>query len=154
MSTRAVKILKQKNVVFEIVKYDHKEKGAAFAASATGFPLAQTIKTLVVDLGNRSYCMALMSGMMQLDLKKVAFVFGVKNAKMADPATAQRLTGYLIGGIGPFGSKQNLPVVMEITLMAYETVLINAGQRGTLLKMSPNDIAANLNCRISPIASI
>ena len=152
MSTRAIQFLKQKKVQFEVVKYEHEEKGAGFAARAVGFPLAQTIKTLVVDLGHRSFTLALMPGDRQLDLKRLAKACGVKRAAMADTATAERLTGYLVGGISPFGIRQRLKAVMDEDLLAYGAVLINAGQRGTMLKMAPGDIADTLNCILAPVA--
>ena len=62
MSTRAINYLKQKKIPFDVVKYDHGEKGAAFAASAVGYPLEKTIKTLVVDLGQKNYWFVLMPG--------------------------------------------------------------------------------------------
>ena len=70
MPTRAVQILKKKKAAFEIVKYDHQEKGAEFAAKATGYPLSQTVKTLVVELERKSYCLVLVPGDRQLNLKK------------------------------------------------------------------------------------
>ena len=120
-----------------MVTYDHAEKGAVFASEAVGFPLPQTIKTLVVALDNRNFALALMPGDRQLSLKKAAAACGAKRAAMADTQTAERLTGYLVGGISPFGTKKMLPVVMEAALGGYDEVLINAGQRGMLLKMSP-----------------
>lgn len=148
MSTRAIKYLKKKGIPFEVVTYDHKEKGAEFAASATGFPLSRTIKTLVVDLGDRNYVLALMPGDKQLGLKRLANVLAVKRAAMADQALAERLTGYTIGGISPFGTTRRLPVVMEKGLLAYDRVLINAGRRGTMLQMDPKDIAQVLDCQL------
>lgn len=152
MSTRAIQHIKKKNVSFETVKYEHEEKGAEFAARATGFPLDRTVKTLVVDLGGRNYCLALLPGDRQLDLKQLAQVFAVKRAAMADTATAERLTGYLVGGISPFGTKQALPAVMEQRIREYAEVLINAGQRGVMLKMAPEDIMTALGCRVAEIA--
>jgi len=152
MSTRAIQHLKWKDVSFELVKYEHEEKGAAFAARATGFPLDRTVKTLVVDLGGRNYCLALLSGDRQLDLKQLAQVFAVKRAVMGDTATAERLTGYLVGGISPFGTKQVLPAVMEKRIREYAEVLINAGQRGVMLKMAPEDIVTALGCRVESIS--
>ena len=113
MSTRAIQFLNQKKISFEVVKYDHEEKGAEFAAGATGFPLAATVKTLVVDLGEKQYTLVLMPGDRQLSMKSLARVCGVKRAAMADTPTAERITGYLVGGISPFGTKQKLQVVME-----------------------------------------
>jgi Cys-tRNA(Pro)/Cys-tRNA(Cys) deacylase len=152
MSTRAIQHLNRKDVSFDVVKYEHKEKGAEFAARATGFPLDRTVKTLVVDLGGRNYCLALLPGDRQLDLKQLAQVFAVKRAMMADTATAERLTGYRVGGISPFGTKQGLPVVMEKRIREYAEVLINAGQRGVMLKMAPTDIVKALGCRVESIA--
>lgn len=152
MSTRAVVWLKQKKIPFEVVHYDHGEKGAAFAARATGFPLEQTIKTLVVHFGGKSFGLALMPGDQALSLKKLAKVFGAKKAVMADAAAAERLTGYHVGGISPFGLRQRLPAVIEERLTGYDDVMINAGQRGVMLKMAPEDIVAAIGCAVSPLS--
>lgn len=105
-----------------------------------GFPLERTIKTLVVDLVNKVYVMVLMPGDKNIDLKKLAGALSVKRAAMADTVTAERLTGYLVGGISPFGTKKDLPVVMEECLLEYDRAAINAGQRGVMLVMDPKDI--------------
>ena len=147
MATRAIGWLRKKRIDFNVVSYAHTAKGAAFAAKTTGFPLNRTIKTLVVDLGGKSFGLALMPGDRQLSLKKLARALGVKKASLADAPLAERLTGYYVGGISPFGLRQRLPVVMEQSLLVHDQVLINGGQRGVLLKMAPGDIAAGLNCR-------
>ena len=152
MSTRAIRFLKRKALTYELVKYEHEEKGAEFAARATGFPLDRTVKTLVIDLGGRKYCLALLPGDRQLDLKQLAHVFAVKRAAMATAASAERLTGYLVGGISPFGTKRVLPVVMEKRILKYAEVIINAGQRGMMMKMAPEDIVKALECRVASIA--
>lgn len=151
MSTRAIKWLQQRKIPFEIVSYTHEVKGAAFAAAAANFPLAQTIKTLVTELGGGGCALALMPGDRQLSLKKLAQVLGVKKAVMAAVDRAERLTGYHVGGISPFGLRQALPAVMEERLLDYDQVLINGGQRGLLLKLDPGDIAAALKCRLSSL---
>lgn len=151
MSTRAIAYLKQKKVPFDVVKYDHQEKGAEFAAKAVGFSLEATIKTLVVDLGEDRHVLALTPGHRQLDLKKLARICGVKRAAMADTPTAERLTGYLVGGISPFGTRQRLSAVMEKSLLAFNRVLINAGQRGTMLEMAPADIVSTLKAQVAEI---
>jgi Cys-tRNA(Pro)/Cys-tRNA(Cys) deacylase len=152
MSTRAIQFLKQKKIPFELIKYDHEEKGAEFAATATGYSLAATVKTLVVDLGAKKYALILMPGDRQLSMKRLAKAFGVKRTAMADTRTAERLTGYQVGGISPFGTKQKLPVVMEADILTLDKILINAGQRGTLLKMTPQDIRKALNARVAVVA--
>ena len=152
MSTRAIRILKQKKIHFELIKYDHMEKGAEFAAGATGFTLAATVKTLVVNLGEKKYALVLMPGDRQLSMKRLAKACDVKRAAMADTRTAERLTGYLIGGISPFGTKRKLPVIMEAGILAFDKILINAGQRGTMLMMAPVDIRTTLSCKVARVA--
>jgi Cys-tRNA(Pro)/Cys-tRNA(Cys) deacylase len=152
MSTRAIQFLKQKKVPFELIKYDHEEKGAEFAATATGHPLAATVKTLVVDLGEKKYALVLMPGNRQLSMKRLAKACGVKCAAMADSRTAERLSGYLVGGISPFGTKQKLPVVMEADILTFDKILINAGQRGTLLKMAPLVMRKALAAKVAVLA--
>ena len=145
MTTQGITFLKRKKVKFEVIKYDHLAKGAEFAAKAVSFPLDQTIKTLVVALEDKRFVLVLMPGNRQLSYKKIAAVCGAKRAAMADATTAQRLTGYQIGGISPFGTKKKLPTFMELRLQKYSDVMINAGQRGVMVKMCPKDIVNHLN---------
>jgi len=152
VSTRAIAFLSKKKIPYEIVKYEHREKGAEFAARATGYALERTVKTLVVELDRKSYCLALLPGHRELDLKKLAALGGVKRTAMVDIKTAERLTGYLVGGISPFATQQRLETFMEESILANEEILINAGQRGVMLKMVPGDIVAALGCRVVSLA--
>lgn len=152
MSTRAIKFLNQKGVTFHVVEYDHKQKGAKFASEAIGFPLAKTIKTLVADLGPKGHALVLVPGDKNLSPKKLAKAFGVKRTTMADTVAAERLTGYLVGGISPFGTKQKIPVIMEKCLMKADAVAINAGQRGVMLVLKPDDIVSALNAEVHELA--
>ena len=147
MSTRAIQWLRKQKIDFAVVAYDHQVKGAVFAAQATGYPLARTVKTLVIDLGGGACGLALMPGDRQLAMKKLARVLGVKKAVLADARSTERLTGYRIGGISPFGIRRPLAAAMEASLMVHTRVLVNGGQRGVMLEMRPQDIAAGLNCR-------
>jgi Cys-tRNA(Pro)/Cys-tRNA(Cys) deacylase len=152
-STRAMAWLRKQKIDFSVVAYEHQAKGAAFAAQATGYQLRQTVKTLVVDLGGLNFGLALMPGDCQLSFKKLARALGVKKAVLADVPAAERLTGYHVGGISPFGIRQRLPIIMEKSLMTYDEVLINGGQRGVLLRMSPGAIVAGLNCRLADLVA-
>ena len=140
MGTPAIKHLSSRGIPFEIMEYEHKHKGARFAAEAMGFPVSRTIKTLVVDLNRKGYAFVLMPGDKDLDLKKMAEIFSIKRAAMADTATAERLTGYLVGGISPFGTEKDLPVIIDASLMDSDKVAVNAGRRGLMLIMHPRDI--------------
>lgn len=152
VSTRAIKFLAETGVPAEVISYRHDEKGASFAARATGFPLEKIVKTLVVQLDSATYAFALMPGNRQLDLKKTAKVFRAKRAAMADAAVAQRLTGYQLGGISPFGATRRLMAVVEKDVLDCDEVMINAGQRGVMLKMRPRDMVDALRCRVEHIA--
>jgi Cys-tRNA(Pro)/Cys-tRNA(Cys) deacylase len=85
-------------------------------------------------------------------MKRLARLCGVKRAFMVDSQTAERITGYLVGGISPFGTKNRLPVVMEEGILIFEKVLINAGQRGTMLLMAPADIRTALAATVARVA--
>lgn len=152
MTTRGIQFLKNNRISHEMVKYEHEEKGAEFAAKAAGFPLEQTIKTLVVALDGSRFALVLMPGDRQVSMKKVARACRAKRAAMADTATAQRLTGYVVGGISPFGTQKRLEAVMDASLASYDSVMINAGQRGTMVKMAPGDIIASLNADVVDLA--
>ena len=153
MSTRAITFLRKKKIPFEVVEYDHEEKGAEYAARATGYPLEITVKTLVVELENKKkYGLALLPGHLELSLKELASVTGVKRTAMVDIRTAERLTGYLVGGISPFATRQKLPVIMDESIIGNHEILINAGQRGKMVMVSPQDILATLGCQVARIA--
>ena len=151
MTTRGIQYLKKHRISHSVIKYDHQEKGAEFAARAVDFSLSRTIKTLVVALDHRRYALALMPGDRQLSLKKMAAACDGKKAVMADVATAQRLTGYIVGGISPFGTRKPLPAVMDRSLQYAQEVMINAGCRGVMLKMSSSDIVRLLDLRLADL---
>jgi Cys-tRNA(Pro)/Cys-tRNA(Cys) deacylase len=98
--------------------------------------------------------LVLVPGDRQLNLKRLAQVLAAKKATLADPITAERLTGYHVGGISPFGVRQALPVVMDRSILSMKDVLVNAGQRGVMLKMSPLDIRAGLDCLLAPVSEV
>lgn len=151
MSTRAIRCLIEDHIPFEIVHYEHLRKGAGFAALATGFPLERTVKTLVLAAAAGRYALALLPGDRQADMRRLAALLGVKRLEMADGAAAERLSGYRVGGISPFGFKQKLPVVMDASLLAHASILINAGRRGMMLRMDPRTLRDALGCRVGAI---
>ncbi len=151
MPTRAVQFLERRGIAFEIVRYRHTQKGAALAARATGFALEKVVKTLVVDAGQGRHALALIPGNRRLDAKRLASALAVKQVRLAGVHAAQRASGYVVGGISPFGTAHQMEAVMEAQLLSAGEVLINAGRRGIMLKMAPTDIAAVLQCRVLAI---
>jgi len=153
MSTRAISFLKKKKIAFEVVRYDHLEKGAVFAAQAIGFELDRTIKTLVVTTESGSFALALVPGSGQLSLKRMARAMGVKQVAMVDTPEAERQSGYKVGGISPFATQRRMPVVMETKLLNYDRVAINAGQRGVMLIIAPGDIQKALGAATASLTA-
>lgn len=151
MTTRAIQFLKRKKIPFEVLRYKHEEKGAAFASRAIDFPLEKTVKTLVADLGPNKYILVLVPGHRRVSPKRLAKACGAKRTALSDPATAERVTGYKVGGISPFGTRHTLPVVMEATLFDHNKVAINGGQRGIMLVMNPGDILEILDGKTAGI---
>jgi len=148
VSTRAIELLKKEGIAFETKEYKHQQKGALFASKSIGFPPKRTIKTLVVSVGKKGYILALVPGDKQLNLKAIARYFSVKKAEMVAPSIAERLTGYMVGGISPFGTKKTLPVVMEIGLLKFDRIAINGGKRGLMIILDPRDIIRAVKCNL------
>jgi Cys-tRNA(Pro)/Cys-tRNA(Cys) deacylase len=138
--TPAIKFLEAKKIAFEIAQYEHHQKGAQFASQAIGMPVEQTIKTLIVELSRMGYLVVLMPGSKRVSFKQLAKSRGAKRAAMVTTEMAERLTGYHVGGISPFGMKKSLKVGIDKDLMAFDRVAINGGARGIMLIMSPADI--------------
>jgi Cys-tRNA(Pro)/Cys-tRNA(Cys) deacylase len=110
------------------------------AAESLGFDPAQTFKTLMAEVDGRPVCAVIPSDS-ELSMKKLAAVFGGKSAAMMKVPDAERVTGYRVGGIGPFGQKRSCPTAIDETAQLYDVVYINAGQRGLLLGIAPADAA-------------
>jgi Cys-tRNA(Pro)/Cys-tRNA(Cys) deacylase len=87
----------------------------------------------------------------EVSMKRLAHAFGGKSATMMKPPVAERLTGYHVGGISPFGQKKRVPTAFETTALAHPTVFINAGQRGLLLSLAPADAQAFLQALAAPL---
>jgi Cys-tRNA(Pro)/Cys-tRNA(Cys) deacylase len=138
--TPAIRFLKQRNIPFKVAEYDPLEKGAVFASEAIEMPIEKTIKTLVVELSEDGYLIVLMPGNKTISFKRLSRLRGVKRASMASENVAERLTGYRVGGISPFATKQPLFVAMDKELLGFDKVAINGGKRGLMLIMRPLDI--------------
>lgn len=152
-TTQAMRYLDQRKIPYEAREYEHKEKGADYAAEALDWPLEAMIKTLVTVLSDRSVALVLMPGDQELSLKTLARAAGVKQAAMAPESLAQRFTGYQVGGISPFGTRHNLPVWMHESLLDQETVGINGGRRGLILFLKPGSVRDALDARMADLAS-
>jgi len=140
-STPGLKALQAAGISVSLHPYEYDRTAEAVgraAAEALGLDPGLTLKTLMVELDGRPVCCVLPSDR-TLSMKKVAAGFGGKAAVMMLPAKAEKLTGYRVGGISPFGQKRAVPTMFEILVMQAERVWINAGARGLLLGIAPQD---------------
>ena len=135
-------------------RYHHDPATTAFgheAAEALGLDGGRVFKTLVTSVDGR-LVVAVVPVDSELDMKALAGVFGAKRAHMADPAEAERATGYVRGGISPVGVKRRLPTVIDERATGWDTVFVSAGRRGLELEVSPDDLVRATGAQVAPIA--
>jgi Cys-tRNA(Pro)/Cys-tRNA(Cys) deacylase len=142
--TRGMRYLEEHGVSFDEHRYEHRVKGAAYAAEALGLAPAMLAKTLVAEL-DEGFAFALVPGDRELSLRGLARAAGSRSASLAGERDAQRLTGYVIGGISPFGSRSALPVFALAGWLARERVALNGGARGVILELATADLARLLS---------
>lgn len=140
---RATQVLQQAGVSFTVHAYDYDpnaERIGLQAAEALGADPASVLKTLMVMVDGKPACVVVPSDQ-EVNLKKLAAAFGGKAAQMMKPADAERITGYHVGGISPFGQKKRVPILIEEAAFAHGSVFINGGQRGLQVRLAPQDAA-------------
>lgn len=151
--TPATVALTQAKVSFEVHAYEHDPAAQSYgteAAEAMGVVPGRVFKTLLADVdGKLTVAVVPVSG--QLDLKALASAVGGKKAAMADPAAAERTTGYVVGGISPLGQRKKLPTVIDESALGYETVFCSAGRRGLEIELAPADLVRLTGARTAPI---
>ena len=140
-TTRATQALKQLGVRFTLHEYDYDPDADSIglqAAAAIGAEPRRVLKTLMAELDGKPVCVVVPSDH-EVSMKKLAQAFDGKSAKMMKPADAERLTGYHVGGISPFGQKKRVPTAIEQAALQEQTVFINGGQRGLQVQLDPNE---------------
>ncbi len=151
--TNAIRFLKEHQVDFIERPYRYEEKGGTeVAAKALGVDEHLTVKTLVMEDENKSPLIILMHGDKEVSTKELARIIGVKSVTPCSPDTAFKHTGYMVGGISPFGTKKKLPIYVEETILSLPMIYINAGKRGLLCEMSPKDLVRVLNPTVVHVA--
>jgi Cys-tRNA(Pro)/Cys-tRNA(Cys) deacylase len=140
-TTPATKALEKLGVKFTLHTYVYDSAADSIglqAAGALGIEPFRMLKTLMAEVDGRPVCVAVPSDG-EVSMKKLASAFGGKTAKMMRPADAERLTGYHVGGISPFGQKKRVPVAIEAAALGHASVFLNGGQRGLQVELDPND---------------
>jgi Cys-tRNA(Pro)/Cys-tRNA(Cys) deacylase len=158
--TRALDELRRAGVRHHVREYEPRESGGAArgrrpawgeeAVAALSADPEQVHKTLLARVDDR-LVVAVVPVARDLDLKALVDAVGGRKATMADPADAERATGYVRGGISPLGQRRRLPTVLDMGALRFETVLVSAGRRGLQVELAPADLVRLTNAVIAPI---
>ena len=150
--TPASKFLDEAGVEYTKHLYDYRKSGAVAAAQQMGVDEHAVVKTLVMEDEVSSPFIVLMHGEKEVSLKELARMIGAKNVTTASKRDAQRLTGYMVGGISPFGTRRRLPVYVQSTILGLPYLYINAGRRGFIVGMKPETLVKLLNPKLVDVA--
>lgn len=154
-TTRATQVLSQAKIAFTVHAYDYDpgaERIGLQAAEALGEAPHRVLKTLMAEVDGKPVCVVVPSDR-EVSMKKLAAAFGGKSAHMMKPADAERLTGYHVGGISPFGQKKLVPTAIEVAALGEDLVFMNGGQRGLQVRLAPQDAVAVLKANAAPLVA-
>ena len=144
--TAAIRELRAHKVEFSDHLYVYEEHGGtALSARALGVPEHDVVKTLVLEDEARNPLIVLMHGDLKVSTKELARVIGVKTIAPCTPETANRHSGYMVGGTSPFGTRKRMPVYLEGTILDLAKIYINGGKRGYLVGIKPGEVVRVLN---------
>jgi Cys-tRNA(Pro)/Cys-tRNA(Cys) deacylase len=153
--TRATDALEKAGVAFSVHAYDYDpdaDRIGVQAAEALGEPPERVLKTLMALIDGKPVCVVVPSDS-EVSMKKLASALGGKSAQMMKPADAERVTGYKVGGISPFGQKRAVPTVLEERALRFDYVFINAGQRGLQVRLDPKAALAVLSGKAANLSA-
>lgn len=151
--TPATQFLTKADIPFTVHTYEYKHTDGAIglhAAEAIQQPPHRVLKTLMADIGGKSVC-AVVPSDSTVNMKKLAAFFKVKSAQMMAPHDAERITGYHVGGISPFGQRKKSPTVFAQQVIDEKTVFINAGKHGFLIEINPKQACEVLRASFADI---
>jgi Cys-tRNA(Pro)/Cys-tRNA(Cys) deacylase len=154
-TTQGTLLLQKLGIAFELHPYDYDPEAARVglqAAEALGVDPAQLFKTLMAEIDGKPVCVVIPSDA-ETSMKKLAATFGGKSANMMKVPDAERLTGYKVGGIGPFGQKRKVPTALDETAELFDRIYINAGQRGLLLSLAPADAVKAAEMKVADLTA-
>ena len=158
-ATPALRVLAAAGVEHTVRAYDHDEAAARRAggfgpeaAAALGVDARRVLKTLVVDVDG-ALAVAVLPVGERLDLRAAAAALGGRRAALADPQRAQKATGYVVGGISPFGQRRALPTAVDASALDHTTVLVSAGRRGLDVELAPGDLVRLSGAVVAPVAA-
>lgn len=140
-TTSAVRFLREKEINFVPHFYTYEEHGGTrVASSALGVSEHITIKTIIMETDEKKPLIVLMHGDCEVSAKNLARFMGVRGVQPCDERNAERITGYVFGGMSPFGTRTKLPVYVEKSIFELQKIYINAGKRGFLVEIDPSSL--------------
>ncbi len=154
-ATPATRALGAAGVEHTLHPYEHDPRAASYgleAAAALGLDPACVLKTLVAETATGELVVAVLPVSGRLDLKALARAVGSPRVRLADPAAAERATGYVVGGISPLGQRRRLPTVVDATALAHEQVYVSAGRRGLDVGLAPADLVRVTAAVVAPLS--
>lgn len=144
--TTAIRALRAAKVPFTGYLYEYEEHGGTHrAAQELGFDEHAVVKTLIMENENKKPLIILMHGDLEVSTKELARQLKMKTVAPCTPETANKHSGYLVGGTSPFGTKHQMPIYIEKTLIDLPIIYINGGKRGYLVSLEPKDLIRVLN---------
>lgn len=144
--TPAIRFLRTERVSFSDHLYNYEEKGGtAVSARELGVDEYCVVKTLIMEDDRKQPLIVLMHGNRQVSTKELARLIGARTVVPCSPDTANRHSGYLVGGTSPFGTRKQMPVYMEESVAALQKIYLNGGKRGYLIGIDPRDVVRILN---------
>ncbi len=154
-----MRLLERSGVVFDVHEYERGDELRDFgreAAERLGLPFEQVFKTLLLDVagGDRGETVVVVVPVgSMVSMKAVAAAVGAKRATMCDPAAAERLTGYVVGGISPLGQRRRLTTVLDESVESFDRIYVSGGRRGLDISLSPSDLAQLTAATIAPLTT-
>ena len=144
--TAAIRVLRAAGAAYTEHPYDYEEKGGtSVSARELGVDEHSVVKTLVMEDDRKRPLIVLMHGDCEVSTKELARIIGAKNIAPCQPETAHRHSGYIVGGISPFGTRHPMPIYVEGTILDLPKIYINGGRRGFLVGISPSDVVRILS---------
>lgn len=154
-TTRATQALDRAGVAYRVATYDYDpsaDRIGMAAAEALGVEPGRVLKTLMAQVDGKPVCVVLPSER-EVSMKKLAAAFGGKSAEMMKPDAAERVTGYHVGGVSPFGQKRAFPTAVAREALDHPQVFINGGQRGLQVELAPADAVKALGAKVADITA-
>lgn len=154
-ATRAIKALSAAGICYTVHAYQYDpaaDRVGLQAAAALGELPARVFKTLMVLVDGKPAC-AMVPSDREISMRKLAAALGGKSAVMMPPAAAERLSGYKVGGISPFGQMRRVPMVLEAAALGHDYVYLNGGQRGLQVRLAPAEVVRLLGASVASVVA-